>query len=63
MKMEDEVIIKKLKNGELEFVKFKTKHLKSLPASSILSEAGLVFEREECEYSIFRNLNYKGDVK
>ena len=61
--MEDEEIVKKLKNGELEFVKFKTKHLKSLPTSSILSEAGLVFERKEGEYTVFKNLNYKGEEK
>jgi len=61
--MKDEEIVKKLRSGELEFVKFKTSCLKSLPSSSILSEAGLVFKREEGEYSIFRNLNYKGEEK
>ena len=61
--MKDEDIIKKIRNGELKFVKFKTSLLKSLPTSSALSDVGLVFEREEGEYSIFRNLSYKGDEK
>lgn len=61
--MDDDEIVRKLRSGELEFVKFKTSYLKSLPASSILSDAGLVFEKEEGGYCIFRNLKYKSEEK